>query len=225
VRVLQPVQIETAWKRIVLPRTGQKRRPRGRTKQLALEIAERIVAIEGVEGLKLKKIADEIGIQVPSLYKQFDGRDAILRALSEKYIADLATQFEFDDLDDPQAVMVSGVRDLVELYARHPAWMRLQLRDYSSAEGVEALSRYTGGIVKLATKGHLKGFSARVSRILQEGAEIGTFRDVMDIDFINLLFGTVCFQVTWFGGKVPSKKKIERLQDVMVDMTLRFLKP
>jgi len=208
-----------------LPRTGQKRRPRGRTKQLALEIAERIVAIEGVEGLKLKKIADEIGIQVPSLYKQFDGRDAILRALSEKYIADLATQFEFDDLDDPQAVMVSGVRDLVELYARHPAWMRLQLRDYSSAEGVEALSRYTGGIVKLATKGRLKGFSARVSRILQEGAEIGTFRDVMDIDFINLLFGTVCFQVTWFGGKVPSKKKIERLQDVMVDMTLRFLKP
>ncbi len=201
------------------------RRPRGRTKQLALEIAERIVAIEGVEGLKLKKIADEIGIQVPSLYKQFDGRDAILRALSGKYIADLATLFEFDDLDDPQAALVRGVRDLVELYARHPAWMRLQLRDYSSAEGVEALSRYTGGIAKLATKGHLKGFSTRVRRILRKGAEIGTFRDVMDVDFINLLFGTVCFQVTWFGGKVPDKKKIERLQDVMVDMTLRFLKP
>ena len=208
-----------------MPRTRQMRRPRGRTKQLALEIAERIVAIEGVEGLKLKKIADEIGIQVPSLYKQFDGRDAILRALSEKYIANLALQFEFDDLDDPQAVMVRSVRDLVELYARHPAWMRLQLRDYSSAEGVEALSRYTGGIAKLATKGHLKGFSTRVRRILQKGAETGAFRDVMDVDFINLLFGTVCFQVNWFGGKVPNKQKIERLQDVTVDMTLRFLKP
>jgi AcrR family transcriptional regulator len=201
------------------------RRPRGRTKQLALEIAERIVALEGVEGLKLKTIADEIGIQVPSLYKQFDGRDAILRALSEKYIADLAIQFEFDDLDDPQAVMARGIRGLVELYARHPAWMRLQLRDYSSAEGVEALSRYTGGVAKLATRGHLKGFSTRVRRLLQEGAATGTFRDVKEVDFINLLFGTVCFQVNWFGGKVPNKKKIERLQDVMVDMTLRFLKP
>jgi len=208
-----------------LPHTGQVRRPRGRTKQLALEIAERIVAVEGVEGLKLKKIADEIDIQVPSLYKQFDGKDAILRALSERYIADLATQFEFDDLDNPQAVMVRGVRDLVELYAEHPAWMRLQLRDYSSAEGVEALSRYTGGVVKLATTGHLKGFLTRVRRILQEGAEIGVFREVMDVDFINLLFGTVCFQVTRFGGKVPNKKKIERLQDVMVDMILRFLSP
>jgi AcrR family transcriptional regulator len=208
-----------------LPATAKKERPRGRTKLRALEIAERIVATEGVDGLKLKAIADEIGIQVPSLYKHFDGRDAILRALSEKYVADLASLFEFDDLEDPEAILANGVTALVEIYALHPAWMRLQLRDYSSAEGVEALSKYTGGVVKLATQGQLKDFSNRLTRILRTGVKMGVFREVKPVDLSNLLFGTLCFQITWFGGKVPKKKEIERIQDLMVDVTMRFLRP
>lgn len=183
------------------------------------------MAAEGVDGLKLKTIADEIGIQVPSLYKQFDGREAILRALSEKYVADLSTLFEFDDLEDPEAILAEGVQALVEIYALHPAWMRLQLRDYSSAEGVEALSRYTGGVVKLATEGHLKGFTTRLTQILRTGAKMGVFRKVNPVDLTSLLFGTLCFQITWFGGNVPKKKEIVRLQDQMVDVTLRFLRP
>ena len=205
--------------------TGLQTRPRGRTRRLALEIAERIVAVEGVGGLRLKKIADEIGIQTPSLYKHFDGREAILRALSEKYVADLATQFDFDELSDPQEVLIRGVRSIVELYALHPAWTRLQMRDYSSAEGVEALSRYTGGLEKVATEGPLKGFATRVRGILQEGARIGVFREVFVADFINVLLGSLSFKIIWLGGKVPPKKEIERLQDMMEDVVLRFVRP
>lgn len=205
--------------------TGLQTRPRGRTRRLALEIAERIVAVEGVGGLRLKKIADEIGIQTPSLYKHFDGREAILRALSEKYVADLATQFDFDELSDPQEVLIRGVRSIVELYALHPAWTRLQMRDYSSAEGVEALSRYTGGLEKVATEGPLKGFATRVRKILQEGARIGVFREVFVADFINVLLGSLSFKIIWLGGKVPPKKEIERLQDMMEDVVLRFVRP
>jgi AcrR family transcriptional regulator len=183
------------------------------------------VATEGVDGLKLKAIADEIGIQVPSLYKQFDGREAILRALSEKYVADLATQFDFDELTDPQEVLIRGVRGIVELYALHPAWTRLQMRDYSSAEGVEALSRYTGGLERVATEGPLKGFATRVREILDEGARIGVFREVLVADFINVLLGSLSFKIVWLGGKVPHKKEIERLQDMMVDVILRFVRP
>jgi len=213
------------WMRFALSRTGLPARPRGRTKRLVLEIAERIVAVEGVGGLRLKKIADEIGIQTPSLYKQFDGREAILRALSEKYVADLAIQFDFDELQDPLEVLTRGVRSIVELYALHPAWTRLQMRDYSSAEGVEALSRYTGGLETVTTEGPLKGFATRVREILQEGARIGVFREVLVADFISVLLGSLSFKIIWLGGRVPQKKEIERLQDMMEDIILRFVKP
>ncbi len=199
-------------------------RPRGRTRQLTLEISERIIAKEGVDALKLKDIADEIGIQVPSLYKHFQSRDDILISISAAYIAALAVLFEIDDTRSTEENLTVGIRKLVELYALHPAWMRLQLRDYSSMEGKEALSRYTGGVKKLGTEGQLSGFVMRLDKLLKDGVRSGGFRPVKPLDFSNILFGTLCFQVAGFGGKILSKAETRKLQALMVDTLLRFIK-
>jgi len=199
-------------------------RPRGRTRQLALEISERIIAKQGVDALKLKDIADEIGIQVPSLYKHFQSRHDILMSISAAYIAALAVLFEIDDARTTEENLIVGIQELVELFALHPAWMRLQLRDYSSVEGTEALSRYTGGIKKLGTEGQLGGFVMRLDTLLQDGVRSGDFRPVQPADFSNILFGTLCFQVAGFGGKILTKTQTHRLQTMMVDTLLRYVK-
>jgi AcrR family transcriptional regulator len=199
-------------------------RPRGRTRQLALEISERIIAKEGVDALKLKDIAEEIGIQVPSLYKHFHSRDDILISISAAYIAALAVLFEIDTSRSTEANLIAGIQELVELFAQHPAWMRLQLRDYSSVEGTEALSRYTGGIRKLGTEGQLGGFVKRLEKLLKSGVRSGDFRSVQPLDFSNILFGTLCFQVASYGGKVLTGRQTQRLQAQMVDTLLRYVK-
>ena len=199
-------------------------RPRGRTRQLTLDIAEKTIAREGVDALKLKDIADEIGIQVPSLYKHFQSRDDILISISAAYITALSVLFEIDDSRTTERNLIAGIEKLVELYAQHPAWMRLQLRDYSNIEGKEALSRYTGGIKKLATQGQLGGFVTRLEKLLRAGVASGAFRTVEPMHFSNILFGTLCFQVSGYGGKILSKAETQSLQALMVDILLRFVK-
>jgi len=54
------------------------------TRELIIDEAERIIAIAGLEGLKLDDIADILGIKRPSLYTHFNGRDGILTAVAER---------------------------------------------------------------------------------------------------------------------------------------------
>lgn len=177
-----------------------------------------------MDALKLKDIADEIGIQVPSLYKHFQSRDDILFSISAAYIEALAVLFEIDETRSTEENLTNGIEKLVELYALHPAWVRLQLRDYSSIEGTEALSRYTGGVRKLGTEGQLGDFVMRLEKLLNNGVNSGDFRVVKPLDFSNILFGTLCFQVAGFGGKILNKAETQGLQTLMVDTLLRYVK-
>ena len=60
------------------------------TDELIVDTAERIVAEKGVEGLRLKDIAEEVGIKMPSLYSHFDSRSQIIERIGDRAVKSLS---------------------------------------------------------------------------------------------------------------------------------------
>jgi AcrR family transcriptional regulator len=56
-----------------------------------LDCAEAVLEAEGVEALTMRRLADEVGIQAPSLYKHWRDKDALLAALQERALAAFAS--------------------------------------------------------------------------------------------------------------------------------------
>jgi AcrR family transcriptional regulator len=62
---------ETTWKSVG-PRPDRRARRRQETIEEILDIAQEVMAEEGVNGLTLSEVARRLGVQPPSLYKYFD---------------------------------------------------------------------------------------------------------------------------------------------------------
>ncbi|HKY15847.1 MAG TPA: WHG domain-containing protein [Microthrixaceae bacterium] len=56
---------------------------RAARREQILAAAEAIVAADGVEGLTMRRLADEVGMQAPSLYKHLRDKEEVLVALQE----------------------------------------------------------------------------------------------------------------------------------------------
>jgi AcrR family transcriptional regulator len=63
-------------------------RPRGRAGEVA-DAARRVLERSGSDGLTMRAVADELGIQAPSLYKHVAGKAAIELALIESALAEM----------------------------------------------------------------------------------------------------------------------------------------
>jgi AcrR family transcriptional regulator len=63
----------------------------GRVDQI-VAAARRVVEIEGVEALTMRRLGDELGIKAPSLYKHLPGRDAVIAQVVDEAL------FETGDL-------------------------------------------------------------------------------------------------------------------------------
>lgn len=68
--------------------------PTRTTNEEVVSAAREIVEAAGVAGLTMQAVADRVGVRAPSLYKRFEGRDALLLAVTEATIADLADRLE-----------------------------------------------------------------------------------------------------------------------------------
>lgn len=59
-----------------------------------LDIAEAILETDGIEALTMRRLADDVGMQAPSLYKHWRDKDALLAALQERALASFLVVFE-----------------------------------------------------------------------------------------------------------------------------------
>ena len=69
---------------IALPPGDRRARRRQATIAEILDIAEEVMAEEGVNGLSLSEVARRLGVKPPSIYKYFDSLRAIYDALFER---------------------------------------------------------------------------------------------------------------------------------------------
>ena len=100
------------------PNIEQRRKPvQGRSKERVdtiLSVATDIICEVGIQGTKTSEIARRAGISLPSLYRYFPNKSAIIKSLAEQHIEKLDTLMkgfvENFDLDE-------GFDQLVDLYA------------------------------------------------------------------------------------------------------------
>lgn len=168
------------------------------TRELILDQAERIIARSGYDGLKLRDIAEPLGIQVPSIYSHFAGRDAVCAGVAQRYVGELGEQFPDDGESDPKEALLFGVRGVVTHLAKNPAYARLMLRDLEHPGGLPDVGFFAGG--KKAERfewGPLAGAYDRVGSILERGCDQGLFRKVSRIRLLRTVCGTALMSLTW----------------------------
>ncbi len=206
---------------------GRQKR-RGGTAALIVEEAERVIARKGVDGFELKDIAEPLRIRVPSIYAHFAGRDAILGAVAERYIAALAYQFPDDGQGDPKETLLAGVRGLVIYFASNPAYVRLKLRDLETPGGLPELSDAAGGapISNLST-GPVSVLFARLEKLIARGVAAGQFRKVDVISFYRVVFGTLLVSLTWPGQDIfttnQNADEVSRIIPLVEQVAERFV--
>ncbi|MET8355319.1 TetR/AcrR family transcriptional regulator [Micromonospora sp. NPDC005206] len=119
-----------------------------------VDAAERILEREGPDAVTMRRLADELRIQAPSLYKHIAGKTEIEAALQQRALERLG------------AVLAGASADLATLVAAYPRWALEHPRLYELsarhslnrprlASGVEAaaaapLLKVTGGNVAAA---------------------------------------------------------------------------
>ena len=90
-----------------------------------LEAAERLIAVRGIEKVRLRDIAKEAGVSIGKIQHYFESRDAVIEEmLSTASVRRAAEWAHFaDDIDDPLTKMISLLEHAVADRERCVVWL------------------------------------------------------------------------------------------------------
>ncbi len=95
--------------------------------------ARAILEADGLAGLTMRRVAEEVGVKGPSLYKRVPDREALLRAVAGAVIADLsATMARATRSDDARADLADVASAYRTFVRRNPNGYRLLFTDLPS---------------------------------------------------------------------------------------------
>lgn len=197
------------------------------TKQLIVEEAEKLIALQGVESLQIKAIAEAVDIRPPSIFKHFKNREAIIDHIGMEYMIHFMDQFQLD-MDSPFELELRRCLDnLVEMFALRPAWVRVFLYDFSLPHGLPFINKVMGPLEGQFDVGLLSGMKIRLQNWLDAGVSAGVFRPVDAEWLMNILFGTLTLNLVWT-NRVPTSDpldavEVKRLQESMYDLANTYL--
>ncbi|MBY8825265.1 TetR/AcrR family transcriptional regulator [Sphingomonas colocasiae] len=197
------------------------------TRSLILEEAMRLIARDGVEEMRLKDIADAVGIRIPSIYRHFESREAIIAELARAMVEELAQFLSPDPALDPVAWMESWARGLVWFFANKPAYGRMILRDLATPGGFGPISAALGAVEDTP---RLDGVSRMVDALRaahRRGIADGAFTADLDPGFFSMMFGTVLVSLVWpYSGTSAAigVAELERLQSRAASLALSLLR-
>ncbi|MDH3521666.1 MAG: TetR/AcrR family transcriptional regulator [Myxococcales bacterium] len=198
------------------------------TRERIIDEAERLIALHGFEDLRLADIADAVGIRIPSIYGHFDSREAVYRAVVERYVEGMKERFPYDGSSDPTAALLDGVRDYVVFLVKRPAFPRLELRDMERPGGIPDVADLGGVTHEDLLAGPHVPMYARVQAILARGRALGQFREIGVIAFFRALGGTALASLTWptqdlLLGDAP-EAELEAVVAEIQDAMLRYVR-
>src|SRR6478609_3212329 len=98
-------------------------RPPRLSRDAILDTARTMIVARGIDAFSLRRLAKELGVTAPSLYRFFDSKDAIVAAIAERAFEQLidAIQSAAADLDDPIAQIKAQSVAYVECAVANPA--------------------------------------------------------------------------------------------------------
>ena len=99
---------------------------RAATRAEILEAAWRLAREHGIAGFSLRDLASEVGMQAPSLYAHFDGKDAIYDAMFEQGNRQLLDFMgDLEPTGDLRALLVEGARGFLAFCTEDDARFQL----------------------------------------------------------------------------------------------------
>lgn len=92
-----------------------------------LEAAGRAMEEEGIDALRLDRVARAVGCSRSSLYRYFDAKESLILAVLEKRVASMAQRIfiELEPVRDPADRLISGIVRAVELAHSDPQFTAL----------------------------------------------------------------------------------------------------
>jgi AcrR family transcriptional regulator len=95
--------------------------------------AREILEADGLSGLTMRRVAEAVGVKGPSLYKRIPDREALLRAVADGVVQDLARAIAGADAsDDPAAALEATALAYRDFVRRNPNGYRLLFTELPS---------------------------------------------------------------------------------------------
>ena len=120
--------------------------------------ARTILETDGLSALTMRRVAEEVGVKGPSLYKRVPDREALLRAVADGVVEDLAQAMAGAEAsDDPAADLESTAVAYRDFVRRNPNGYRLLFTELPSGANPDpAILAALGGPIVRAV-GRLAG--------------------------------------------------------------------
>jgi AcrR family transcriptional regulator len=201
------------------------------TRERILNEVERLIALKGVYGFKLRDVAEPLDVQVPAIYKHYTSRDDVLVEVSRRFITLLASQFEFSAAQTPDAALRSCLNRFVEFKLFHPAYVRLALIDFATPEGgMEYVKRAAGGsFQENFSDGPLAAMHLRLRTLLRAGARSRHFRRVKEMDFYRVVKSALLVRLVFPDDELLLRRatpaEVRSIQRWLWDVAGGFLAP
>jgi AcrR family transcriptional regulator len=192
----------------------------GDTRERILEVAEELISLHGMEGLRLKDVAERVGIRPPSIFAHFEGREAIGDAVAQRVLEQLAEVLEraLGGESDPEKALRHGVRAIAGHLMEHPAHTRLMLRDLTRTRTGPELALWSPVVPVIV---------ARIEDLLRRGEREGLFRRVDARAFFAQVQGAILGNIGWDGfredGRAATPLSVRRIQDQAEDLALAYV--
>ena len=193
------------------------------TREKILAAAEQLIATRGLDGFQLKDVAEAVGIRPPSVYAHFDGREAIAHAVALRFYRALDATLRIDTLleVDPIDALRTIVGRATRLFASHPGYLRLVLRDAERSAFPES-SELSQAWLRIAAQWNVA---------IERGVALGVFRSVRQNAAQSQIVGAILHNLCWEGFSVegtpisgaPLDQVIRESQEMAVRLLVRSL--
>jgi len=145
-----------------------------------LDAAERLIAVHGIEKVRLRDIAREAGVSIGKIQHYFDSRDAVIEAMlsaaSMRRVSEWATFAA--DIDDPATKMVSLLEHAITDRERCTVWL-------ATVSVASRNQQYLPDITRIYS-----AWRAKLTEVIDSGQRDGMFHPTAPID--EVADGIIC---------------------------------
>jgi len=172
------------------------------SREKILDVAERLFARGGYEGVGLREVAKQVGLGKSSLFHHFNSKDqlyceVLARALGRiRLHLDPVVKAEIS----PANKLVRWVETLVDALAEQPTTARLLMRELVEDEQFRPAELPEAAAAEANLAGILRG----IRELLEEGVARGTFRSISVPQTVQTLIGATVYHFASgeFGAKL-----------------------
>ncbi len=117
--------------------------------------ARELLEAGGLEAVSMQAVAERVGVRAPSLYKRFESRAAVVRAIAADVVAEQERLYAEAVRGDDPAADIRRLADAYRAFARRrPQAYQLVFADLGpeASPSVEALARAAAPLVEVASR-------------------------------------------------------------------------